>query len=250
MGTAVQLVPTYDFEAVTKSLQADPGADLATLLNKLAQIPAPAATDKPVVKKKVDPVAEENFKTEILRVTAILPEVVGKVTLPATPRVLRNTELAALIDESEQIGLALKALKAREDKIKNAVSGHFDVTAEKSGKAKPGETPVDDKGHYLIGGSSAEQRLEAPVPGKEKRFVREKSKGSSRLSFERLLAAYEEKQITKAEFLAFTREVTYRELDPAQFTKGLLSRARRERTQEIMTLISEASHGTNSVRLR
>lgn len=249
-AATAELAPTYDFEKLTSSLQADPGADLGTLLNQLAQIPAPAVADKPVVKKKADPVAEEHLNSELTRAVQALSQVFGKVTLPANPRVLRNSELADLVDETEEIAAAIKALKTRDDKIKNAVSGHFDVTAERAGKAKPGETPVDAKGHYLIGGSSAEQRLQAPVPGKEKFFVREKTKDSGGLSFEKLLAAYEEGKVTRAEYLAFTREVKARELDPSKFSRGLLSKARRKRTQEIMTMITRVTYGSNSVKLR
>ncbi|MCX4799533.1 hypothetical protein OG497_37390 [Streptomyces sp. NBC_01242] len=248
MTSPAEIAPAYDFEKLTASLKADPSADLSALLTQLAQIPAQEII-KPVIKKD-DPAEIETLNQEAARALTTLPEVFNKTPLPATRRELRNSELDSYRDEKKEIAALRKLLNQREEKINEAVSRHFDVTAEKAGKAKPEETPVDANGHYLIGGSSKELRQNAPTPSGGEHFVREKTKDSGGLDHNLLLAALEEKKITPAEYRAFTREVTIRELDPSKFSLGLLSKARRKRTQEIMTMITRVKYGTLSVKLR
>ncbi|MDQ1041423.1 hypothetical protein QFZ75_007925 [Streptomyces sp. V3I8] len=242
------LVPAYDFDQVTASLKADPGTDLASLLNDLAKIPTPEIT-KPVAKKTKLAVAEQ-LNAQMAHSIEALPQVFGKTPLPATRRTLRKNELAAFTDEKEEIVTAKAALTKREEQITRAVSTHFDVVAEREGRASIDKTPVDKNGHYLIGGSGKGTRMEAPVPGREKFFVRERSQDRSELNFEMLFDLYEQGRVSRAEFLYYTKEVRYRVLDGAKFSKGLLSRARRSRTQEIMTMISRVTYGTLSIKLR
>lgn len=248
MSTAAELAPTYDFGQLEISLKSDPDSNLGSLLSALATIPV-QRTEKPVV-KKADPVAAEDLNQQMARSVEALPQVFGKTPLPATRRALRNNELAGYLREKEEIAAAKKALTKREELIKNAVSTHFDVVAEKSGAAKADETPVDKNGHYLIGGSSKEQRQEARTPGAETFFVREKSEDKVDLSIDMLLALYESKQITRAEFVGLTTEVSYRVIDETKVRQGLLSKARRERTQEIIRLISVVKYGTLSINTR
>ncbi|MFD8654180.1 hypothetical protein [Streptomyces mirabilis] len=245
---ATELVPTYDFDQLAVSLKTNPDSNLSTLLSELAKIPV-QIFDKPVV-KKVDPAAVETLNEQMARSVEALPKVFGKTPLPATRRELRNHELAGYLAERDEIAAAKKALAKREELIKDAVSTHFDVVAEKSGAAKDGETPVDKNGHYLIGGSSKAQRLEARLPGSENFFVREKGGDTVEPNFDKLLKLYEDKKITRKEFLDFTTEVSYRVLDESALRRGLLSKARMERTQEIIEMISVVRYGTNVITVR
>ncbi|MFJ4902838.1 hypothetical protein [Streptomyces sp. NPDC088727] len=241
-------LPTYDFKQLEVQLQSDPNVNLGTLLSQLATIPMPV-NEQPVA-KKADPATAASLNAQLTLSIESLPKVFGKVELPATRRALRNSELALLVDEKEEISAAMKALKKREELVNGVVSTHFDVLAEKSGAAKADKTPVDKNGHYLIGGSSKEQRLEARTPGKDTFFVRERAKDQVEPSMDLLLKLYEEKEITRAEFLGLTKEVTYRELDEAKIRRGLLSKAKRARTQEIISRIGVVSYGVNSIKLR
>lgn len=247
-AAATELVPTYDFDKLALSLKANPDSNLASLLSELAQIPV-QIFEKPVI-KKVDPAAVETLNEQMTRSVEALPKIFGKTALPATRRELRNHELAGYLAERNEIAAAKKVLARREELIKGAVSVHFDVVAEKTGAAKDGTTPVDKNGHYLIGGSSRTQRQEARLPDSETFFVREKSGDTVEPSFEKLLQAYEEKKITRKEFLDLTSEVSHRVLDQGKLRKGLISKARRERTQQILEMITEVRYGTLSINVR
>lgn len=242
------LVPTIDFDKLTETLKSGKDTDLASLLTELAKIPAPPAEKPPV--KKVDPAVTEALNAEMVRSMDVLPKVFGKTALPVNRRELRNSELAGYLSEREEIAAAKKLLTKREELIKNAVSDHFDVVAEKAGVAKAGETPVDKNGHYLIGGSGKGQRQEARIPGSDTFFVREKSKDSVVPSFEKLFDLYEKGEVTREEFLSLTRSESYRVLDQTKIRAGLLSKARLERTQEILSKISVVKYGTPSINVR
>lgn len=248
-AATTEIAPTYDFDKLAVSLKANPETDLASLLNELAKVPAPSIVDKPVV-KKADPSATQALNEEMNRSVAALAKVFGKVALPATRRELRSHELTGFLTEQEELNAAKKVIEKRLGQIKDSVSDHFDVVVEKAGIAEPGKTPVDKNGHYLVGGSSKEKRLEARVPGAATCFVREKAEDKTSLSGALLLDLYESGKITRAEYLAVTTEVTSRVLDQSKLRAGLLSKARMARTQEIIEAITVVTYGNNSINVR
>ncbi|MEV7675145.1 hypothetical protein [Streptomyces sp. NPDC088752] len=247
-ATTNAITPTFNFSQLDESLKTSPDADLGSLLTALAQIPAPQ-TDKTAV-KKVAPAVAEQLTEELAQVVKNLPSTFNQVAVPSTRRMLKKAELAAFTEEKLRIAAAKKVLDTREKQLNEAAAIHFDVEAEKSGLAKPGETPVDKHGHYLVGGSSKELRQAAQVDGCESFFVREKSADRVNLDMGLLVDALQKGEITRDEFLALTSPVKDRFLDEAKIRRNLLSKARRKRTQEIITKISVVTPGTLSIKLR
>lgn len=245
---SAEIVPTYNFDELEISLKTSPDATLGSLLTQLATIPAPAQEKVP--EKKVGLTEIEAINEEMQRSSKALAEVFGKTSLPATRRALRNVELDKFLAEKLEIAAAKKALDAREKQIGDAVATHFDVVAEKSGAAKPGKTPVDQHGHYLIGGSSKDLRQEARTPGASQFFAREKSKDTVEPSIAKLQELLDAKEITRAEFLSLTSPVTTRVINEAAFRRGLLSKTKRQRTQEILSRIGNVKRGALSLKIR
>lgn len=242
-ATESAIVPTYDFSQAVALIEKDESLDLSEVLAKLATIPvaAPPAEKKRVSKSTATRKIEEDRKA-----LAVLPEAFGVVEEPSTRRQFTKAELQKVLDEKTAIAEGKKALTARESKLNEWISTHFDVYAEKLNLVDPTKTPKDAKGHYLIGAKG--NRLEAAVEGTDKILTREKEADKAPMSHELLLAAYEAGEISRTEYLAFTK--TERVLDEKKIRSYLLSKAKRERTQEIITMITQFKPGKLSVHVR
>ena len=137
------------------------------------------------------------------------------------------------------------AVDARKKEIHKMVSVHFDVTAEKL-KRTDEKTPQNKDGHYLLASPGYPET--ALVPESEKHFTREKAKDTVSYSFDKLLDLYERKEITRAEFLAFTTQT--RVIDDTKIKQALISKGRRQRAQWILDKIAIVKRGNLSIHLR
>lgn len=159
-----------------------------------------------------------------------LPDVFGKVQ-PGTRRTLSPEEIVALYKEREVIKTISELLDGREDDIKTTIRHHMDVDAEERGVAVPkakvdaasGEVIVaaterDANGHYVLCSKGKPERL--PIPGTNQSWSREyRAGGVNTDQGERLLALYESGEITREDYLAFTKEV--RVYDPTKAMESI-----------------------------
>jgi hypothetical protein len=166
-------------------------------------------------------------QTEALKV---LPEVFGKVQ-PGTRRTLKPEEITTLFKEREVLKTIGDLLDGREEDIKTIVRHHMDVDAEERGVAVPKSqvdpatgqvivqaTERDQNGHYVLCAPKKPERLN--VPGTDQAWSREyRTGGVNDDQGERLLALYEAGDITREDYLAFTREV--RVYDPAKAMESI-----------------------------
>lgn len=143
-----------------------------------------------------------------------LPEVFA-VVQPTERRALEATEVAAVYAERETLKAIVSLLAGRDENLKEIIRNHMDVVAEVSGEVTD-ETPVDDKGHYILAAPKQPERV--AIPGTNQDWSREYRSGSQSTDpsvLERMLA---EGEISRDAYLAMTREV--RVFDP---NKSMLS---------------------------
>jgi hypothetical protein len=80
----------------------------------------------------------------------------------------------------------------------------MDVTAEETGRTDA-NTPRDLKGHYVVAAKGEPERL--PIPGTNQAWSREFRSGSASVDGSRLLDMYEAGDISREDYLSFTREM-------------------------------------------
>jgi hypothetical protein len=123
---------------------------------------------------------------------------------PTERRTLTDTEVAALYLEREVVKQVSEVLAGREENIKEYVRNHMDVVAEETGRVDA-NTPRDNKGHYVVATKGNPERLD--VAGTNQVFSREFRSGKASVDGSRLLDMYEAGEISREDYLAFTREV-------------------------------------------
>lgn len=151
---------------------------------------------------------------EALAALRRLPKIFGGFDLDER-RALTQDELGLLMDETSVISQIAAVLGPRLEQIKETVRVHMDAEAEKSGAAIPADvfgpdgtviqaaTPRDQNGHYLL----ARPKQGHQVPAGLMAWVQEYRSGSAVPSDDELAAAYENGDITREEYLAFTEPV-------------------------------------------
>lgn len=145
-----------------------------------------------------------------------LPSVFNQVA-PEGPKILTDDELVALYGEREVLRAAMAPLSERDEVIKEIVRHHMDLVAEQANVAVPKDivrdgqviapaTPRDSNGHYVIASKGNPERVR--IPQTNQAWSREYREG--RVNFTDaatdLLDLYEAGEITREEYLAFTRE--------------------------------------------
>jgi len=131
---------------------------------------------------------------------------------PTERRTLTDTEVAALFLEREVVKQVSEVLAGREENIKEYVRNHMDVVAEETGRVDA-NTPRDTKGHYVVAAKGEPERLN--VAGTNQAFSREFRAGSASVDGSRLLDMYEAGEISREDYLAFTREMRVFDEDKA-----------------------------------
>lgn len=145
------------------------------------------------------------------------------VVQPESRRTLTEEERAAVHDERQVLKTIMGLLEGRDEALKTLIRHHMDTDAEERGVAVPqavvdpatGQVIVEatDRsadGHYILCAPQKPERC--PIPGTNQEWSREYRQGAistDPLVIEDMLAAGE---ITRAEYLAMTREV--RVFDP------------------------------------
>ncbi len=162
---------------------------------------------------------------------ARLPEVFGKV-LVEERRSLKADEIAALHEERKVVKQVVTVLAGREGVINENIRHHVDVDHEERGVAVPKDkvhagrviveaTPRDASGHYIFASQGDPTRVHIPDTNED--FSLEYRKGSDggvQIDANHLLDLLESEEITRAQYLALTREV--RVFDEAKARQAIL----------------------------
>lgn len=192
MGNAVQTVEGIGTLALKEN-----GATLASVAKAML-------TDEPFdAPKKAKPAVVVAMTDALVGALTVLPAVFAKKQV-AEIRQLSPEELEILAEEYETLDAILKPLKTRQDAIKETVRHHFDQRGVASGRVDD-DTEVDSNGHYVF--ARPQQPDVLPMPGTDKVWSNQYSSGSVSIQGEKLLAMYEAEEITRAQYLALTREV-------------------------------------------
>jgi hypothetical protein len=187
----------------------DPKATLASvaaaLLQEMPEVEAlaPAVPTAPAVVE---------LTPDVKDALAQIPEVFAAVQ-PTERRLLSDTEVAALYMERDVVKKVSEVLAGREENIKEYVRNHFDIVAEETGRVDE-STPRDGKGHYVVTSPSDKYEV-LPVEGTNQVFRREFRSGKAAVDGSRLLDMYEAGDISREDYLAFTREMRVFDEDKA-----------------------------------
>jgi hypothetical protein len=174
--------------------------DGATLKSVAAALLAEAPLGEP---KKLKVPAKVTMTDELVSALTVLPAVFAKEQVTAI-RQLPPEELTDLAEEQETITAILKPLDTRLAAIKDAIRHHLDLTAVADGRVTP-ETEVDANGHYVVARKGMPDTL--PMPGTNQAWSNEYKSGTTEIDGSKLLAMYEDGVISRATYLAFTKEV-------------------------------------------
>lgn len=174
----------------------------------LASVAAAMLQEAPDVEQAVAPFPAVpkalELTPEVKDALAQVGEVFAAVQ-PTERRMLTETEVAAVYLERQVVKTVSTALKDREETIKEYVRNHFDVAAEVRGDANPESTPRDANGHYVIASLGNPETLH--VEGTNEEFRRSSRTSKAGVNGSALLDLYEAGEITRDDYLAFTREV-------------------------------------------
>lgn len=220
---------------------ADPKTDLTKALSQLVTLP-PAKAD---AETSVMP-TETLLTPTVQKAMAALPDLFGKVQ-PVSRRMLNGREQDRLREERKAIDEILAVLGNRKDQIADIVGTHFDVAAEKKSRATE-TTARDAKGHYLIAAPGAPEIQD--IPGGEYRWVRQRTGDKTTPSMAKFEQALNDGQVTREEYLKFTKARTGRDFDEDAFRKAMVSEKDRPTAQKIFNLTRETKPGNNSIHLK
>lgn len=153
-----------------------------------------------------------------------LKEVWGSVE-PKTRRALNEKEHAALYRERQVLKTIKDTLDARYNAINVIVKHHMDIRAEVEDRADPVATPRDTKGHYAIARRGQPERMD--IPGSNEQWSREYRSNGAALSPDELLRMYEDEEISREDYLSFTRQA--RVVDEDKVMRAVVADPRRLR---------------------
>lgn len=182
----------------------------------------------PAAAKHVD-ITADKVATALMR----LPEVWASVE-PKVRRTLNTAENSAIADEREVLKTIVTILEKRVEAINTTVKHHLDVQAEKDDRADPVTTLRDTKGHYALAQRGQPER--SPIPGTNDEWSREYRAPGAHLSGEMLLEMYEADEISREDYLAFTRAA--RVVDEDKIMQAVVQDPRR---LEILVKIGSAA---------
>lgn len=194
--------------------------------------------------------------TEAVRnVLKSVPQVFGSVQME-TRRTLSEAELEQVYTEHAVLDTVCKTLKARVEDIKEIVRTHMDVDAEernlarakevhRGGKLAAEATPRDSKGHFLLAQETGHP-YRIPIPGTDKEYSLEYRAGKVTLDGDALLGMFERGEISREEYLGFTRET--RVLDETRATNFI--KRNPERGMDILAKITHQEPPSTSLYIR
>lgn len=227
---------TTDLSPIVKQGQIalkDPKATLATVVAAIVSVlpEVEGVVTTPEVPKPL--VLDKETKEALGQIEAVFAAV-----QPDTARVLTETEVAALFMEQTTLRTVTTLLVGRDEVIKEYVRNHLDRVAEASGVANE-HSSKDANGHYVVCSKGKPERL--PISGTNKAWSREYRAGKPTVNGERLLEMYEAGDITREDYLAFTREV--RVFDEDKAYGAIVSKP--ERLEILATLAVPATESTS-----
>ena len=185
--------------------------DLADKLT--APVPAPADEDNlpipfPALPKHVE--LTPDARAALNKV----PKVFGSVEME-TRRRLTDAELKLIAEEDDAVSRSIKTLQDRQKAIRETIRHHNDVVALEGGEAVDRRRRVgsriveattrDHSGHLLLAKPGEPREIKAP--GFAKGWRQSFTSGSTEQSLALLEQLFKAEQITRAEYLACTREV-------------------------------------------
>lgn len=165
-------------------------------------------------------------------------------------RELTDSELYDLFAEDETLNTVAKQLDLRIKDLREIVRVHLDVRAEEQGRAvaRPHvgveATAREPKGHYLLASPQNAETVE--IPGTDKVYSAEFKRGTVTIDADELLRLYDDGEITREEYLAFTRETRVLDENKA----GDFINKNPERGMEILKKITRATDPSYSLYLR
>jgi hypothetical protein len=186
----------------------DPNATLATVAAALVEVMPEVEQLAPAIPQPPKPLV---LTDEVLEALKQVPEVFAAVQ-PEDRRALTETEIAALYMEREMLREVTTVLDGRDESIKEYIRIHLDVEAEAAGKAN-GDTKTDLHGHYILASKGNPERV--PISGSNKKWSREYFSRGGAVDGSRLLGMYEAGEISREDYLAFTRETRVFDEDKA-----------------------------------
>jgi hypothetical protein len=212
--------------------------DLAELLAR------PAAQFDTEADKLPAPAPKVKFTDKLRQALKSLPDLFGQV-MPEEVRELDRHELKAITAEAVALTLIVKESKERLDSIREVIRNHQDKAAEAAGLPE-GTRRVSEgvaKGHWLLAGDGEPHRT--PVDGYADAWQQQMVSGKVDLVPSVLGDLLISGEVTRAEFLACTREVrVFDEAKAQAFIRkspqrglGLLARMTR-RSAPSATLVS------------
>lgn len=193
MGSEVQNVEGIG----TLALKQD-GATLSSVAKALLTDDASLSEPKPL-----KPPTKVSMTDALVGALTVLPAVFAKKQVTEI-RMLTPEELADLAEEQETIEAITKPLKTRLDAIKDSIRHHLDLRGVAGGRVTS-ETEVDANGHYVF--AKPQQPDILAMPGTSKVWSNQYSSGSVQIDGDKLLTMYETGEITREQYLAFTKEV-------------------------------------------
>jgi hypothetical protein len=187
-----------------------------TILDLAADLAGPAA-----VFTEADPIpapAPKVVFSELLRkALKALPELFGQV-MPDEVCKLDRHELKAVTDEAANLDVIAKEIKVRREAIQAIIRNHQDREAEEAENGLPAGTQRiaegAARGHWLL--ASPGKPYKTPVDGYADSWRQQMVKGEVSVSPAVLFDMAKSGQLTREEFLAFTREVRVYDAEKAQ----------------------------------
>jgi hypothetical protein len=200
-GRIVLKEPGVSLKAVQEAIVEPYQADVA----RTEDVPFPA------------PPRPLKITTEVEEALQVLPSVFARVQ-PETRRTLTDAENHDVYAEREALRTIIDLLKQRDEDLKTLIRTHMDVDAEERNIAVPkaqvdeatgqvivAATERDINGHYVLASKGNPERC--PIPGENLEWSREYRSGSTSVDSTVLTQMAKDGEISRAAFLAMTREV-------------------------------------------
>jgi len=172
-------------------------------LSKILAGPIPeTAPDVPLPEAAPAASLTDKFKAALKK----LPSVFASV-MPTEPRKLEEAELTRITDEYLTLEAVADEIVKRQEAIKETIRHHQDAVALENGKARDSDRIADGaaRGHLLAAGPG--EPFKTPVKGFSDPWRQQRTSGAVTISEADLYRMFDEMQITRAEFLACTRQV-------------------------------------------
>jgi hypothetical protein len=200
-GTSAELAPVAP--GAIDRVKGDKPWSMLDLAEILAR---PAAQFGGEADKLPVPAPKVKFTDKLRQALKSLPDLFGQV-MPDEVRVLDRHELKAITEEAVALALIEKEAKARLDNIRKVIRNHQDKAAEAAGLPE-GTQRVSEgvaKGHWLLAAEGEPHKT--PVDGYADPWQQQKVSGKVTVDYSVLGDLARDGEVTRAEFLALTREV-------------------------------------------